>query len=200
MKLRGIPSTYQLPLLSTGTYIYITDHNRHIRVFACVRTHMNQATHGNRYYNQRIKAGSHQVCWLQFFVTGVHHVTGYIPGQKSADTQNLKIANDKVRTERKEYTRGTGEEGREKPCNSATSCLFCSPPSVPLPFPLQRRRAILRQCTTARAKSRGWSRTARVSGYVVTCTYRGGYSTTATRCQVVTAAPCVLICLPPKWR
>ena len=35
-------------------------------------------------------------------------------------------------------------------------------------------RAILRQCMTARAKSRGWGRTARVSGYVVTCTYRGG--------------------------
>lgn len=49
--------------------------------------------------------------------------------------------------------------------------------SAPLSPTLSRsgsgHRAILRQCTTARAKSRGWGRTAHVSGYVVTCTYRG---------------------------
>lgn len=177
---------------------YVVDHKRHIRR-VCVRIWCRRKSILQSAY----RAGSHQVRWLLSSVTGVHHVAIYALCQKSHYGYEIRNSQtNKVRTGRKieGYTWGKGEEGREKLDFCNVLPIF-SLLHLPYPSPLLRR-AILRQCTTARAKSRGWGRTARVSGYVVTCTYIGvsRYSTTATRCQVVTAAPCVLICLPPKWR
>lgn len=114
-----------------------------------------------------------------------HHWLCIMSKISSADKSKLEIREQITTRKREGKPKGTrGERVRKVErnpifCNPATSCrpFLFSTFRTPLLSPVEfgdRRRAILRQCTTARAKSRGWGRTARVSGYVVTCTYRGG--------------------------